>query len=266
MRSAPRRVPSPACKTSGFPPGHWAISLGPARRSAYLLPHSSACASASEDANTNPLRLVVLLYCRKKYVPKTTPATFLEGLGFTYSRLDYGPGNQNSRRLSMSVEKIARKCLIGLALAGLLATGAWAQSDDGKGDLKSDTKDVRKDRKDLRKDRKDIRNDQKDLNKDRIDRNKDRRDLSKDQKDLAKDRRDLREDIKEGDKADAAKDRADIRKDQKDVNKDRKDLRSDNRDIHSDKKDLHADRKDARKDRKDIRKDRRDIRHDKHGK
>ncbi len=110
----------------------------------------------------------------------------------------------------MSVEKIARRCLIGLALAGLLATGAWAQSDNSNSDLKNDKKDLRKDRKDLHKDRKDIRNDQKNLNRDRIDRNKDRRDLNKDQKDLAKDRRDLREDIKEGDKADAAKDRADI--------------------------------------------------------
>src|SRR5216683_1730356 len=116
------------------------------------------------------------------------------------------PETKISRRLSMSVEKIARKCLIGFALAGLLATVAWAQSEDGKGDVKSDKKDLRNDRKDLHNDRKDIRKDQKDLNQDRVDRNKDRRDLNKDRKDLVKDRRDLREDVKEGDKKDAAAD------------------------------------------------------------
>lgn len=51
----------------------------------------------------------------------------------------------------MTWDMFVRRSLVGAAVAGLLAAGAWAQNP---GDVQQDKKDIRHDRRDLHRDRK----------------------------------------------------------------------------------------------------------------
>ena len=56
----------------------------------------------------------------------------------------------------MNVERVVRRGVLAIAFAGLLAGGAYAQSQDPSSqqqDIKNDKKDIRHDKKDLAKDR-----------------------------------------------------------------------------------------------------------------
>lgn len=67
----------------------------------------------------------------------------------------------------MKLESILRHCLTAAALAGLLATGAWAQSATPTTDTQQDRQDLNKDRQDRNKDQRDINHDRRDLHRDR---------------------------------------------------------------------------------------------------
>src|SRR5213594_1383150 len=77
----------------------------------------------------------------------------------------------------MNSERVVHRSVLAVAFAGLLASGAYAQSQDPTPQ-----------QQDIQNDKKDIRNDKKDLAKDRADRNADQRDIDHDKGDLAKDR------------------------------------------------------------------------------
>jgi hypothetical protein len=159
----------------------------------------------------------------------------------------------------VKIETLIRRSLLGFAVAGLLATGAWAQSAGSSG-TPAQSSDIQKDRKDKRQDKRDIRADRKDRNADTRDIRGDRRDRNADNRDIRQDRRQLaRSNAKNG--VDSKRSQA-LRRD---IRSDRKDRNADNRDIHNDKRDRRADNRDIRHDKRDVRRDRRDIRHDRRG-
>ncbi len=67
----------------------------------------------------------------------------------------------------MKIETIIRHCLTGIALAGMLASGAAAQSSSVEPtDQQADQHDLPKDRHDRNQDQRDINHDKRDLRKD----------------------------------------------------------------------------------------------------
>jgi hypothetical protein len=96
-----------------------------------------------------------------------------------------GRGKFSSGEKTMRIENLIRRSVFALAFAGLLAGGAYAQSQDPA----PQQKDIQNDKKDIRKDKKDLPADRADRNKDQRDINHDKRDLHKDRKDLHKDRK-----------------------------------------------------------------------------
>jgi hypothetical protein len=112
----------------------------------------------------------------------------------------------------MNIEKIVRRSLFSVAVAGLLSVGAWAPSASASTpaptDTQSDRRDVRHDVRDRNADNRDIRHDRArlrecnenngansakcrairhDIHKDRRDRNRDTRDIHHDQRDIRHD-------------------------------------------------------------------------------
>src|SRR3989475_13227653 len=132
----------------------------------------------------------------------------------------------------MNSERVVHRSVLAVAFAGLLASGAYAQSQDPtpqQQDIQNDKKDLAKDRADRNADQRDINHDKRDLSKDRADRNTDQRDINHDRRDLNKDR-------------------VDRNKDQRDINHDKAQLARDDRKFgansaqaQADRKDLHAD-------------------------
>src|SRR5882757_10687124 len=65
---------------------------------------------------------------------------------------------QSNRRETMNSKHVVRRGVLAIAFAGLLAGGAYAQSQDPtpqQQDIQNDKKDIRSDKKDLAKDRAD---------------------------------------------------------------------------------------------------------------
>jgi hypothetical protein len=88
-------------------------------------------------------------------------------------------GRTKIRRVNMKIDAIIRHCFTGIALAGMLAPGAAAQSSSvGPTDQQADQHDLNKERHDRNQDQRDINHDRRDLNQDRRDRNADNRDIS----------------------------------------------------------------------------------------
>jgi hypothetical protein len=134
----------------------------------------------------------------------------------------------------MKSERFLRCSVLGLAVAGLLAVGAYAQTATPapqQQDTHQDRRDLNKDRVDRNKDQRDINHDRRDVNKDRVDRNKDQRDINHDKRQLAG------SNAKNGaGSTQSAALRKDIRSDRRDRNKDQRDINHDRRDLHKDRR------------------------------